>query len=222
MVIRQAAEWCRMESMRLRTFPLTATAALLLLTACSDAPKQAAKKEAEKPDPPITGRQAFQKMFPSARGWATDAQPLQLQSYNLQGVKSEGGKSGAWVTTFVSPAQRKARQYTWSAMEAEGNLHKGVFAGLEQSWSGPTGQDMPFEVAAIRTDSDAALETAMQQKDSKKFVEKNAAMPIMFILERTRRFPDLTWRVLWGESVGTSEYSVFVDASTGKFLERVR
>ncbi len=206
----------------MKIVPLTVAAVLLLMAACSDAPKQAAKKEAEKPDPPITGRQAFQKMFPSARGWAIDAQPLMMQSYNLTGVKSEGGKAGAWVTNFVSAGQRKARQYTWSAMEAEGNLHKGVFAGLEQSWSGPTGQEMPFDVAAIRTDSDAALETAMQQKDSKKFAEKNPTMPLMFILERTRRFPDLTWRVLWGESVGTSEYSVFVDASTGKYLERVR
>lgn len=211
-----------MEKMRMRILPLTVAAALLLTAACSDAPKEAAKKEAEKPDPPITGRQAFQKMFPSARGWATDAQPLQLQSYNLTGVKSEGGKAGAWVGNFVSVGQRKARQYTWSAMEAEGNLHKGVFAGLEQSWAGPTGQDLPFEVAAIRTDSDAALETAMLQKESKAFAEKNPTMPLMFILERTRRFPDLTWRVLWGESVGTSEYSVFVDASTGKYLERVR
>ena len=206
----------------MRTLALTIASTLLLMAACSDAPKQAAKKEAEKPDPPITGRQAFQKMFPSARGWAADALPLVLQSYNLQGVKSEAGKAGAWVTTFVSTGQRKSRQYTWSAMEAEGNLHKGVFAGLEQSWSGPAGQEMPFEVAAIRTDSDAALETAMQQKETKEFAKKNPTMPLMFIMERTRRFPDLTWRVLWGESVGTSEYSVFVDASTGKYLERVR
>ena len=42
-----------------------------------------------------------------------------------------------------------------------------------------------------------------------------------FLGKFTPRFPDTTWRVVWGESVGTSDYSVFVDASTGQFLERM-
>jgi hypothetical protein len=53
-------------------------------------------------------------------------------------------------------------------------------------------------------------------------VKKNPDKPILFILEKTRRFPDLTWRIVWGESVGLSDFSVFVDASTGKYLETVR
>jgi len=50
----------------------------------------------------------------------------------------------------------------------------------------------------------------------KKYPDK----PLSFILERTNLFPDLTWRVIWGESVSTSDYSVFVDATTGKYLEK--
>jgi hypothetical protein len=40
-------------------------------------------------------------------------------------------------------------------------------------------------------------------------------------MEQTKRFPDVTWRVIWGESVGTSDYSVYVDATTGQYLERM-
>lgn len=201
---------------------LAAACLLLLLSACSDNPKPVATKEPEKPAEPLTGRQAFQKMYPSARGWAVDAEPLQLQSYNLAEVKSGGGKAGAWQTTFVSPSQSRSRVYSWSAVEAEGNMHKGVFAGPEQGWSGPSGQNMPFETVAIRVDSDEALKTAMDQKESVEFTKKNPNKPITFIMEKTRRFQDPYWRILWGESVGTSEYTVFVDASTGKFLEKVR
>jgi hypothetical protein len=81
---------------------------------------------------------------------------------------------------------------------------------------------MPFDAAAIRVDSDEALKTALAQKEIAEFVKKNPSKPITFIMEKTRRFEDVYWRVLWGESVGTSEYTVFVDASTGKFLEKVR
>lgn len=201
---------------------LAATSLLLVLSACSDAPKTEVKKEPEKPAEPLTGRQAFQKMYPSARGWAIDAEPLQIQSYNLPQVPSAGGKAGAWQTTFVSASQSKSRVYTWSAVEAEGNLHKGVFAGPEQGWSGPSGQNSPFDTVAIHVDSDEALKTALAQKEIAEFVKKNPAKPVAFIMEKTRRFQDVYWRVMWGESVGTSEFTVFVDGSTGKFLEKVR
>ena len=45
---------------------------------------------------------------------------------------------------------------------------------------------------------------------------------MFYLLEQTSRFPDLAWRIVWGESVSASKYSVFVDASTGEFLEKVR
>src|SRR5205085_10717339 len=116
----------------------------------------------------------------------------------------------------------RSRPYSWSAVEAEGNLHKGPFAGLEISWGGPTGQELPFDIVAIRTDSDQAYDVAIKQKDAIALLKKFPDKPVMFILEKTRRFPDLTWRVVWGESVSTSEFTAFVDATTGKFLERTR
>jgi len=44
---------------------------------------------------------------------------------------------------------------------------------------------------------------------------------VIFLMQLTKRFPDVTWRVVWGGSVGTSDYSVFVDGSTGQYLERM-
>jgi hypothetical protein len=98
------------------------------------------KKEEAKPLEPRTGREAFQSMYVAARGWQHDATPMQLKSIPLTAVKADSGKSGAWQAIFVSPAAGRARTFTWCAIEMEGNLHKGVFAGPDESWSGPSGR----------------------------------------------------------------------------------
>lgn len=154
-------------------------------------------------------------MYPQARRWAMDAQPLQLRSIHLAEVKSGKGKAGAWQAIFVSPSQSKARTFTYSVVEAEGNLHEGVFGTAEESYS-PQSSSSPFEISAIRIDSDEAYATAA--KKSAEYMKANPGKPVSFLLEQTKRYPDVTWRVIWGESVGTSDYSVFVDASTGTFL----
>ena len=199
----------------LRLLPLPL---FLFLPGCSDAPKTAEQKAPTKPLEALTGRQAFQQMYPQARGWAPDAQPLQIKSLNLAEVKADKGKAGVWQVVFVSAARAKAKTYTWSAVEAEGNLHQGVFGGIEDSYT-PRGDSTPFEIAAIKVDSDEAYATAV--KESAEYIKKNPDKPVMFLMELGRRFPDVTWRVIWGDSVGTSDYSVFVDGSTGKYLERM-
>jgi len=193
---------------------------LILLCACGDAPKSEKAKEAAKPLEPVTGRQAFQRMYPSARSWALDATPFRLRDIHLSQVKAEKGKAGAWEAMFVSPSLGKSKTYTYSTIEAEGNLHQGVFGGPEEGYVASTrGPTFPFEIAAIKTDSDQAFNAAAEK--SADYIKKYPDKPLSFILERTNRFPDLTWRVIWGESVSTSDYSVFVDATTGKFLEKM-
>jgi hypothetical protein len=159
-------------------------------------------------------------MYTAARGWASDAQPLTMNSIPLPDVKPEPGKVGAWQVTFVSQAQSKARTYTYSAIEAGGNLHKGVFAGLDQGWSGPRGTQKPFLMAAARKDSDDAYAVAM--KKGADYAKKNPDKPISYLLESTSRFPNPAWRIIWGESAGTSNFSIYVDASTGQYLETMR
>ena len=190
----------------------------ITLAGCSDSPTVTAKKES-KPLEPLTGRQAFQQMYIAARQWAPDCQPLRLNNVRLTEVKAPNGKSGAWQCIFVSPGRNRAKTYTWSAIEAEGNLHKGVFAGQEESYS-PSRQEQPFLIAAIKTDSDEAYGEAA--KKAADFLKKAPGKPVNFLLEKTPRFPDPAWRVFWGESVGTSDYSVFINATTGQFLERVQ
>ena len=190
---------------------------LLLLAACSEAPQKAVKKQPEKPPEPIDGQRAFFQMYVSARAWAGDVQGLRLQSIPLKEVKRQGGKYGAWQATFVSPSKRRQISFTWSAVESYGNLHKGVFRGQEEGFSGTL--DQPWPISAFKVSSEKALEVALSK--SKSYVKKHPNKPITFLLAQTRRYTGLTWRVIWGENVSTSDYSIFVDASTGKFLERV-
>jgi hypothetical protein len=195
------------------------TFAVVLLTACSDTPTVEKKAKApEPPSEPITGRQAFQQTFPPARGWAADCEPLRVRSFNLDNPKSHDGKAGAWEIVWVSQARARARTYTWSAIEAEGNLHKGVFAGREEPWS-PQGMDRPFLPAAIKIDTTDALQTAIGR--SAEYMKNGKPKPqVNFMLESTSRFPDPAWRIFWGESVSAAEWSVFIDASTGVFVGR--
>jgi hypothetical protein len=202
----------------MRSISLWLVPLALFLSACSEAPKTAEEKPAPKTLEPLTGREAFQQMFPQARGWAPDAQPLQISSLNLAQVKADAGKAGVWQVIFVSPGRAKAKTYTWSAVEADGSLHQGVFGGVEEDYT-PRGDSSPFAIAAIKVDSDEAYKIAAME--SADYIKKNPDKPVMFLMELSRRFPDVTWRVIWGNSVGTSDYSVFVDGTTGKYLERM-
>jgi len=193
-------------------------AGALLLSGCSE-PAQKAEKKVDPPLEPITGRAAFFKVYPAARAWAPDAQPMQLVSILLQEVKAEIGKAGAWQVQFVSASRGKSRSWTWSAIESAGNLHKGLFAGLEEGWSGPRGQARPFLMQALKIDTDAAYETATKHADTF-FKKVKQRPPVNFMLESTPRFPNVYWRVMWGETVGTADFTVFIDASSGEFLER--
>jgi len=203
----------------MKKFALLSAAALLLsLAGCSTETSAPEKKAEVKPPEPVTGRQALQQMYISARGWAPDIQPIKVMSILLPEVKAVPGRAAAWQALFVSASLNKAKGYTYSVVESEGNLHKGVFAGQDQSWSS-SGAEKPFLMAAIKVDSDAAYETAL--KKAADYEKKNPGKPINMLLEENNKFPDPSWRVIWGESAGTSSFSIFVDASTGTYLETI-
>src|SRR5450755_27792 len=202
------------------TSTLFSAALMLLLAGCSTETTAPVKKAEEKPAEPVTGRFALQQMYIAARGWAADIEPLRVTSILLPEVKAEPGRAAAWQALFVSPSKAKGKSYTYSVVESEGNLHKGVFAGSDQSWAGSGGGAVkPFPMAAIKVDSDDVYQTALKKVGD--YEKKNPGKPIVFLLEANTKFPDVSWRVIWGESVGTSNFSIFVDASTGAFLEVV-
>jgi hypothetical protein len=205
---------------------LIAAALLAILTACSGTPTATttAKKEPEKLVS-VTGQSALYRMYQMARAWSSDAQVLKLVSLHLtEAPDGPPGAAPAWQAIFTSDSKGRSRGYTFSIVESEGNLHKGPFAGPEQSWSGPTGVTTPFLILAVKVDTDAAYKTAMTTPQSKaaEYDKKNPGKPITLMLEKNNKFPDPAWRVIWGESIGTSNFSVFVDASTGSYLETMR
>jgi hypothetical protein len=200
-------------------------ALLAILTACSDTPAPITEKKAPEKLEPVTGQTAVFRMYQMARAWAPDSQIMKMQSMHLTEVKAGApGTAPAWQATFVSAAKSQSRGYTYSIVEGEGNLHKGAFAGLPEAWSGPRGLDSPSLMAAIKIDTDAAYKTAMEtpRTHAAEYDKKYPGKPIAIVLERTGKHPNPAWRIVWGESVGTSNFSVLIDASTGEYLETLR
>ena len=198
---------------------LTIVAAGLFLAGCSEepaTPPAEAKKEEPKPEP-ISGQSALFKMYQVARTWAPDAAVLKLDSVREEGVPDQPGKSGGWEATFTSEQKGTSHAYTWYAVDQEPTIHKGVFAGSEGSYSPASGGPMPFLIADVKIDTDAALATAKAKQDAA--AKKGVGLPVIYLLEKTSKYPNPAWRVVWGESLSTSAFSVYVDASTGKFLE---
>ena len=195
---------------------------LLFLTACGDSPQPSSEKksEKEKPAEPVSGLTALYQMYNMARQWAPDAQVLRARSIRLSEVAPADGKSGAWEATFVSSTRSTARTYTYSVVEAQGNLHQGVFGGLEESYSGPRGQERPFPIIVARTDTDKAYEIAVKKGDY--YAKEHPKMPISYVLALTGSHTDPAWRVVWGESVATSGFSILINAATGEFLQALR
>ena len=195
---------------------LPACALLWILSGCSDQ-STPVKKEAEKPPEPVTGLSAVYKMYQVARSWAPDALVLSMVSQHMEGIPETTGKAGAWEANFTSPSLSRVRTYNFAIVEQLPSVHKGVFAGPESGFSGSKGESKPFLIAAVKTDTDAAYQTALTK--AAEYEKKNPGKKITFLLEKIDRFPDVVWRVIWGESLGQSNFSVFVDASTGGYLE---
>ena len=154
-------------------FAALAVLPILFVCGCSDS-TQPAEKKAVAPPEPIKGRPALYSMYNMARAWAPDVQVLQLHSIDLPDVKRERGKAAAWEATFVSQQLGHKRSYTYSVVEAEGNLHKGVFAGLEEGWSGAR-TATPFLIAALKTDSDEVYQTAPSESSGLREEESGQA-----------------------------------------------
>ncbi len=206
--------------MNTKLFTRTSTCLLVLLLAgCSEPAKKAeTKKEPPKPPAPVTGLTAFYEMYKTARNWANDLEGLKLNSGVMAEVKSEPGKAPSWQGTFVSPAQRESKVFSFIVAEGP-STRKGVNVGPTSSWS-PKPNSKSFPLSTIKIDSDKAYEVALGKAGD--YPKKNPDKVITFLLEQTDRFPNPAWRVIWGESVGTSNFSVFVDATTGAYLKTVR
>ena len=205
--------------MNKRLSQASAFAAVLVLTACSEAPKTTAeakteteaKKEAAVPPGPVSAKTAFYAMYTPARTWATDLLPLSLASNDVPGQKNAEGKAAMWTAVFVSPSRREARTLYYSIVDSGTTIHKGVNAGGPEPWSGATTKVKPFQITEFAVDSDAAYKTAYEKAESwvKKHPDKKCSMSLLSVA----RFPSPVWYVLWGNE--KSGYAAFVNATTG-------
>ena len=187
--------------------------ALCLLAACST-PQPAAEKKSEPPPEPLTGLSAVFHMYQVARAaWALDAQVVKMSSMRLDGLPSAPpGKASAWEATFFSPSLGRARSYTDSIVEVLPDIHKDVFAGPQQAFTGES-----FPIAAVKKDTESAYQIALAKAG--KAAERYAGQPVLILLEKNAKYSDPAWRIVWGESVSTATLSIFVDASTGEYLD---
>ncbi len=188
--------------------------ALALLSGCADAPKKTVTQEPPKAPEAVSGQWAFHRMYVSARAWAPDALGVKMNSIPLAEVKAEPGKSGAWQVTFASPSKQRTKTFTYSAVDAPGNLREGTFSTQEE---GLNPRMRLFPMAAVKIDTPAAYETAAAK--SAEYLKKNPDSPVFFLLEMKQGSNSLAWRVVFGDSVGTSSHSVFVEATSGQYLE---
>jgi hypothetical protein len=201
-----------------RSLFLPACGLALLLVSCSEQPSGTAGKEDPKSEAkaqPVTGQTALFRMYQVARSWASDAEVVNIKSIHLTEVPSVRGAAGAWEALFLSPSKNTQRGYTFSVVESEGNLHQGVFPGAEESSS--LAASKAFLIGAVKTDSDAAYKTALDH--AAEYNKNNASQTISFELGKQDFSVNPVWRVIWGESAGTSGLSVLVDASGGAYLK---
>ncbi len=192
--------------------------AALCLWGCgggSEAPKKAAK-----PPEAVSGQTAAFRMYGMARQWAQDAQLLRMENFHIDEVKGEAGTAGAWRAVFVSPQLGRQREFSYAAAESKGiNLKAGVFAQTPADYVASP-QLRPVPMAALKIDSTKAYEVAA--KESAEYMKQHPGAPVQFELSCTERTPNVSWRVVWGPSIGRSDYSVYVDASTGIYMGRSR
>ena len=202
----------------------TAVAAVLVLAACSEAPKAPpaatkaeteAKKEPPKPPEPIAAQSAFYEMYKPARAWAVDAVPLSLASEELPTLKNDGGKAAKWTAVFVSTSRREARTFSYAVADAAGTL-KGVTIGGAEPWSGATPKSRPFQTGEFLINSDAAYQTAYEKAQA--WVKKHPDKKCSLFLGNAARFPSPVWFIIWGNT--KSGYAVYVNATTGKALTK--
>ena len=193
---------------------LLALAPALVISACSSEPVK--KPEPEKAAEPVTGLHALFQMRALAVNWAPDFQILHYTSIELADVKRVPGKAAAWQAVFVSPSLKQSRTYTFSVFEESVTMHKGLFPESPQAWSG---EGKTFGIESARVDTDKAWEVALAH--GKEFAAKNPDMPILYTLGFDKgEEPD--WRVMWGTSAATSQFSVLVNAVSGEFIQVVK
>jgi hypothetical protein len=202
---------------------LTATVmvATLVLSACSEAPKTAAKVETEAKKEPakapeaVTAQRAFYEMYKPARAWSADLLALSVTSGEVPNIKNEDGKAGLWTAVFVSPSRKEARRFTYAVVDSGADIRKGVSVSDALLWSGATTTSKPFSNSEFAVDSDAAYKAAFEKAAG--WLKRHPNQKATFRLGNASRFAAPVWYVMWGTS--KNGYAALVNATTGTIVK---
>ena len=195
--------------------------AALMQSACSEAPKAAAKVESEAPREPVkapevvTAQRAFYELYKPARAWATDLLALSVASGEAPGFQNEGGKAGVWTVIFVSPSRNEARVFTYAIVDAGGEIRKGINVGNVQPWGGSTPSSKAFSNSEFVVDSDVAYKAAMEKAAG--WLKTHPKEKATLRLGSASRYPAPVWYVMWGST--KSGYAALVNSVTGAVLK---
>lgn len=184
-----------------------------VITGCTSESNQPAPKAA--PPEALTGRSAFQKLYVSARGWAPDARPYQLESQVADDIKGRDGKAAVWRAAFASTAMRGSKPYTWSGIDSPDAPSRGVSPGPQDAFT--PGND--FDIQFLKIDSDKAFEVA-QKHGGEKILQQSPDTPVMYLLDWNRSSNNLIWHVIYGNSRNDAKLVADVDATSGEFIRK--
>jgi hypothetical protein len=202
-----------------RLLPLLSAAALL--AGCSS--NQPSSNTTSAPEPKketqqLTGREAFQKLYITARGWSSDAQPFILESSAIKDANGQGGKAAIWRAAFASPSRRMQERFQWSGATGPDAPEPGVSHGTEDGYSPTNSSTQVFDMARVQIDSDTAFKVA-QQHGGEKLLKSKSDTPVTYRLQWDPRKQELYWRVAYGRSSDNPDLAVDVNASQpGEFL----
>jgi hypothetical protein len=191
------------------------------LAACNSKPAtNTTASPAAKPAPKTpeyeTGREAFQKLYISAHGWAPDARPFRLESQYTPDAPATEGKAGIWRASFGSAAQHGMKSFQWTGITGP-DVEQGISHGSEDSYSPSNTSTQVFDMAYLKIDSDKAFEVA-QKHGGEKLTKANPKIPIFYSIDWDHTKNKLLWHVAYGSSGDDSKLRVVVDATEGTFV----
>ena len=191
------------------------------LISCSNktpATKSAEPAKQEKKEPQLlTGREAFQKMYVSARGWVPDAKPYSLESVVNSESNGQGGKAAIWRSGFASLSRRGLKAFLWSGSALPDAPSQGVSSGVEDTYNPSNSSTQTFDFAFLKTDSDKAYDVALKH-GGEKLITAKADQPVMYTIDWSPRENVLTWHVIFGTGFQDAKLRVAVNASTGEYI----
>jgi hypothetical protein len=181
-------------------------------------------KEAEEPPAPpeaVSALRAITFAYGKARTKAQDIDILRISNLNLEKVPGGEGKAGAWQFQFVSRSNSSIYNVRYAVADELPSFREGAWDAGTQAYRPDGMRSKPFVMHALRCDSTEAYEIAVENAQS--YLQKQtpeSLPPVHFLLELTDIYALPTWRVYWGNSLSTAEYSVYVDANQSKFVSK--